>query len=97
MRLKTYARSQDRSWIKPFDEHTIPLERVDPLARQIAHFAAVIRGETEPLVTGRDRSQNLRVVEAIAEAAKAGGLIEVEPRGLSAVTPSSRVQEPRPP
>ena len=30
-------------------------------------FAAVIRGEAEPLVTCRDGLQNLRVAEAIAE------------------------------
>src|SRR3989441_8024879 len=73
MRLKYYARKEDRSWWKPFKSETIPLERADPLALQIEHFAAVIRGETVPLVSGRDGLQNLRVTEAIAEAAKTGG------------------------
>jgi predicted dehydrogenase len=77
MRLKYYAKKEDRSWWKPFTSETIPLERADPLALQIAHFAAVIRGEAMPLVSGRDGLQNLRVTEAIAEAAKTGKTINV--------------------
>jgi len=56
---------------------TIPLERADPLARQIEHFGNVIRGQEKPLVTGRDGLQNLRVVDAIAEAARTGRTVEV--------------------
>lgn len=78
MRLKRYPRKEDRSWYKPFEEETIPLERADPLALQIEHFAAVIRGEAKPLVSGRDGLQNLRVVDAIVEAAKAGNVVNVE-------------------
>lgn len=76
MRLKTYERAKDRSWYKPFATKTIPLERQDPLANQIEHFAAVIRGEAAPLVTGRDGLQNLRVTDAIVEAARTGRIIE---------------------
>ena len=78
MRLKSYPKKEDRSWYKPFREETIPLERADPLALQIEHFAAVIRGEAKPLVSGRDGLQNLRVVNAIVEAAKAGNVVNVE-------------------
>jgi predicted dehydrogenase len=77
MRLKYYERDADRSWFKPFKTRTIPLTRADPLARQIEHFGKVIRGEEEPLVTGRDGLQNLRVVEAISEAAKTGGRVDI--------------------
>ncbi|MDR1936399.1 MAG: gfo/Idh/MocA family oxidoreductase, partial [Candidatus Accumulibacter sp.] len=45
------------------------------LAGQIAHFAAVIRGEAEPLVSARDGLQNLRVTEAVVEAARTGSVI----------------------
>jgi len=76
MRLKTYARKEDRSWWKPFQASVAPLERADPLARQIEHFGAVIRGEAEPLVTARDGLQNLRVTEAIVEAARTGRIVE---------------------
>ena len=77
MRLRRYTAKADRSWFKAFETETIALERVDPLARQIEHFAAVIRGEAEPLVTGRDGLQNLRVTEAISEAATTGGTVAV--------------------
>lgn len=77
MRLKRYERDEDRSWFKPFTCETLAQDRADPLARQIEHFGEVIRGEAQPLVTGRDGLQNLRVTEAIARAAREGGLVEV--------------------
>ena len=77
MRLKYYATKEDRSWWKPFETQTIPLERADPLAKQIEHFAALIRGEAKPLVSGRDGLQNLRVTDAIVEAAKTGKVVNV--------------------
>lgn len=75
MRLKTYARREDRSWWKPFQESVVDVGRADPLVGQLDHFCAVIRGEAEPLVTAQDGLQNLRVTEAIAEAARNGGTI----------------------
>ncbi len=77
MRLRTYASDADRSWFKPFVSSVVPMTRADPLALQIAHFADVIRGRAQPLVTGRDGLMNLRVVDAIARAAKEGGTIEI--------------------
>ena len=75
MRLRYYARDEDRSWFKPFVTRVESVQRADPLANQIEHFAAVIRGEAQPLVTCRDGLQNLRVTEAIAEAARTGQLV----------------------
>lgn len=72
MRLKTYARREDRSWWKPFLASTVDVERADPLPRQLDHFCALIRGDVAPLVTVRDGLQNLRVTEAIAEAVRSG-------------------------
>ena len=77
MRLRYYAGQKDRSWWKPFRTETVALERADPLARQIEHFASVIRGEAQPLVSGRDGLQNLRLTEAIAEAARSGNTIHL--------------------
>jgi predicted dehydrogenase len=77
MRLRYYATREDRSWWKPFSTKTVPLERADPLAKQIEHFAALIRGEAKPLVSGRDGLQNLRVTDAIVEAAKTGKVVNV--------------------
>jgi predicted dehydrogenase len=77
MRLKRYPRKEDRSWWKPFETDRVALERADPIALQMAHFAAVIRGEAEPLVSARDGLANLRATEAIAAAAKSGKLVEL--------------------
>jgi predicted dehydrogenase len=77
MRLRTYARAEDRSWWKPFATCVLDVEDVDPLARQLAHFCAVIRGDAAPLVTVHDGLQNLRVTEAILAAAGAGRPIAI--------------------
>ena len=77
MRLKTYPRPEDRSWWKPFDEGVVGMVRDDPLKHQMEHFGAVVRGEAEPLVSARDGLKNLRITEAIAEAAKSGRVIEL--------------------
>ena len=75
MRLKYYQRDTDRSWYKSFVCENMPLQRTDPLAAQIAHFAAVIRGEAKPLVSARDGLQNLKVTEAVLEAARTGATV----------------------
>ena len=75
MRLKSYREDKDRSWFKPFYCETLPLERRDPLTEQMAHFVALVRGECAPLVSARDGLQNLRVTEAISEAARTGKVI----------------------
>jgi predicted dehydrogenase len=77
MRLKTYARAEDRSWWKPFETGVVDLVREDPIRRQMEHFGAVVRGEAEPLVGARDGLANLRVTEAIVAAAQSGTTIEV--------------------
>lgn len=77
MRLKSYARAEDRSWWKPFEESIVPMTRDDPLAHQMAHFARVVRGEAEPIVSARDGLQNLRITEAIVLAASTGGIVEI--------------------
>lgn len=76
MRLKTYPRAEDRSWWKPFDVGVVGMVRDDPIRRQLEHFGAVARGETRPLVSARDGLANLRVTEAIAEAARTGRVVE---------------------
>lgn len=77
MRLKTYPRPEDRSWWKPFETGIVGLVRDDPLKHQLAHFCAVVRGEAAPLVSARDGLANLRVTEAIAEAARSGATVAI--------------------
>ena len=75
MRLKTYARAEDRSWWKSFQVARLDLVRDDPLVRQMAHFCDLIQGKVRPLVSARDGLNNLRVTEAIAQAAQHGGTV----------------------
>lgn len=69
MRLKTYAKAEDRSWFKPYAVSTVALQREDPLRLQMDHFIRVIQGFDAPLVSAHDGLQNLLVVDAIAQAA----------------------------
>ena len=84
MRLKLYDRDEDRSWWKPFRTAVADVDRSDPLAHQLAHFCAVIRGDAKPLVSARDGLQNLRITEAIAEAARTGRVISTQHLGEAA-------------
>ena len=77
MRLKTYDRADERSWWKPFHTSVAEMVRDDPLVHQLEHFGAVVRGEAQPLVSARDGLANLRVTEAISEAAASGRVIEL--------------------
>jgi predicted dehydrogenase len=75
MRLRTYPGM--RSWWEPFESSTVDLERSDPLANQIEHFAAVISGEAEPVCSGRDGLKTLLVVDAVIESAKTGQPVDL--------------------
>ena len=88
MRLRTHARAEDRSWWTPLDTEVVEAERADPLVRQLAHFRAVARGETTPLVSARDALENLRITEAIGEAARSGRVVDTTPSGRA---PTSRM------
>jgi predicted dehydrogenase len=77
MRVRTFPGT--RSWWQPFDSSVEDTDRSDPLANQVAHFAALIRGTADPICTGRDGLNALRVVEAVVASARTGTLA---PTGL---------------
>ncbi|MEJ8853737.1 Gfo/Idh/MocA family oxidoreductase [Variovorax robiniae] len=81
MQLKSFAPGQQRSWYEAMTSAVVEGERLDPLALQLQHFCAVTRGEAAPLVSARDGLQNLRVVEAIAEAARTGAVVSIPLQG----------------
>jgi predicted dehydrogenase len=78
MRLNRFHTAADQSWHKPLEKTVIPLEVADPQVRQMSHFADVIQGRAEPLVSARDGLANLRVVDAIAEAARSGRVVAID-------------------
>ncbi|HMR21436.1 MAG TPA: Gfo/Idh/MocA family oxidoreductase [Micropruina sp.] len=75
MRVRTFAGT--RSWWEPMNTTVESIDRSDPLANQVSHFAAVIRGEAEPICSARDGLKALQVVEAVTEAARTGGVVEI--------------------
>jgi len=75
MRLKVYDGAP--SWWEPFTTSVQTVERTDPLANQIEHFAAVIRDGVPPICSGRDGLNTLKVVDAVIEAARTGLSIDV--------------------
>jgi predicted dehydrogenase len=75
MRLKIFEGK--RSWWEPFAAWTERFERSDPLANQVKHFAAVIRGEAEPICSGRDGLKTLQVVDAVLKAARTGQPVDL--------------------
>jgi predicted dehydrogenase len=76
MRMKSYARDEDRSWWKPFDISVVDMQRSDPIAHQMEHFGSVVRGEAMPLVSAFDGMQNLKITEAIVLSAKSGQVVQ---------------------
>ena len=68
MRVKIFEGK--RSWWEPFATSTESVDRSDPLANQVKHFVDVIRGEAEPICSGRDGLKTMRVVDAVVESAR---------------------------
>jgi predicted dehydrogenase len=64
----------EASWWSPLKRETLAADAGDPLARQLAHFCAVIRGNEAPRVSAADATRTLRVTLAVAESARRGGL-----------------------
>ncbi len=85
--LTLWTHSGKRDWWSPISATALPREASDPLVNQIAHFAAVIAGRAEPLVSGREGLRTLQVIEAIQVSAETSTLVDVDPRGAAAVAP----------
>lgn len=65
-------------WWSPISATSSPVATSDPLVNQIRHFAEVIRGHAEPLVSGREGLKTLRVVDAIQKSAATGDTVILE-------------------
>ena len=70
--LKLWRNEGERSWWSPLSSTNFPVSVADPLLQQIDHFCQVIRRVEEPLVSGFEGLQSLRVVEAIQQSAQTG-------------------------
>jgi predicted dehydrogenase len=75
--LTLWCHDGARDWWSPLSTTKLLPEPSDPLVNQIRHFAAVIRRECEPLVSGREGLRTLAVIDAIQRAAKTGQTIQL--------------------
>lgn len=76
-KLETWFNPARRSWWEPIHSESVSFTADDPLRLQIRQFCRVIRGEEQPLVSGREGLNTLRVIGAIKEAARIGGAVAV--------------------
>jgi len=76
-RLELWRYGEQQGWGAPLARECLQASNEDPLVRQLRHLCAVVRGEAEPKILGRDAVQTLRAVQAIFESAASGCLIRV--------------------
>ena len=67
----------DGGWADPLTRRTLPVRHADPYARQLHHFARVIRGEELPLIDVAEGTRTLAATLAITELAKTGRPVRV--------------------
>ncbi len=65
-------------WWNPMRSEQAPSANSDPLINQIIHFRRVILGEEKPLVSGREGTKSLEVIDAIQRAAVTHELVQLE-------------------
>ncbi len=77
--LRFWRHEGANSWQSPLPEQVFAVEDADPIRIQAAHFADVVRGRAEPLITARDAARTLAATLAVAEAAASGGEVALKP------------------
>lgn len=70
--LRRWHYGAEKGWMAPLQSEQVAVEPADPLARQIDHFCAVIRGEAAPIISGEDATRTLAATLAVHEAAASG-------------------------
>lgn len=75
--LRVWRHSGAGDWLSPMASENIPVERVDPLEAQLAHFIDVIAGRAKPLIDARDAAETLRATLAVKQAALTGQRVDL--------------------
>jgi len=74
-KLELWRYRGEQSWTAPLEKEKIEVAAEDPLARQLRHFARVIRREEAPRITGADATRTLAATLAVSESAASGRAI----------------------
>ena len=77
--LRLWRHEGAQSWQSPLSEDRLVVEGRDPIRVQVAHFAEVIRGQADPLITPRDAARTLEATLAVAEAAATAREVVLSP------------------
>jgi predicted dehydrogenase len=75
-RLDAWHHGGDGWWTPIESERTVVPEQ-DPLTLQMRHFVQVVRGDTEPLLGGRDGTRTLETTLAVKRAARTGETVRL--------------------
>ena len=75
---KMWQHTGERTWWNPIAKEPLEFVDEDPLVLQARHFARLIRGVEEPVVSGLEGLKTLQVIEAVKESAKTGESITLE-------------------
>ena len=76
--LTVWKHEGKQDWWAPMSATTNHSDAADPLINQIKHFASVIHGNAQPLVSGREGLRTLAVIDAIQTAAETGQTIHLD-------------------
>ncbi|MBT3361746.1 MAG: Gfo/Idh/MocA family oxidoreductase [Rhodospirillales bacterium] len=75
--LSLWQYKDKASWWEPISRTSLPVRADDPLALQIQHFSDVCLGRAEPIVSGREGLETLRVITAVKTAAETGQTVKL--------------------
>jgi len=75
--LRVWTHEGRNNWHEPIRADRLTYDAADPLAVQIRHFSAVALGDAEPVISGRDGLETLKVVMAIKMAAASGKMVHI--------------------
>jgi predicted dehydrogenase len=70
--LTLWRQPHANGWDQPILPETVAVERANPYAVQLRHFAAIIRSEAAPLTPGPDGTRTLAATLAVNRAAELG-------------------------
>src|SRR3546814_15994300 len=82
-------------WTQQLRPSKLPIIHADPYEAQIAHFSDLVRGESQPLVSLRDATANLIILDAIRAAAESGHSTALDLSPLQQLSPTATRSEER--